>query len=376
MSFMRGWARRWPPSDLPQRRRAPSQARRRVERASGLSARTERTYDDVVGHCCNYVVRENGTRRLYASNWGALSILRDFFWGLDASLAFLSEQEEVDGEDGWYGDVFGEGAIAIDRDARVVVVDGGEIEGHARKLCIRLMRSIWAKDGFELREGSFADVAVQVGVPREMVESEHDAELPLDVDDPKSNGRADQHFDALVIAGGLIRCCRSDQAFLEAGPAILFSLERLATVEEAKSVGAHLRWLNVVLVDATQKTVRCIPYRLVRSSTRSHYQARWPSYRFAGATPEEARAAHVAAGIDVGPESHVPSRGEQLTSVAEYVFGDSSGIASVVEDLERHQNEGWWVNPRALKKPVEARPAGDRSAIFAEACRYVLGGST
>src|SRR5688572_6380071 len=92
-----------------------------------------------MGHRCNYVLLDDGKRTLYASNWGALTIVRDFFWGLDAALRFLDGEQVVDEADGWYDDVFGEGGAAIDLDHNVVAISGGELHGHARELAIKLM---------------------------------------------------------------------------------------------------------------------------------------------------------------------------------------------------------------------------------------------
>jgi hypothetical protein len=205
------------------------------------------------------------------------------------------------------------------------------------------------------------------------VEAEHDVDPPLDVDDPASNGRAAKYVGCLVVAGPVVRCCRTDSSLLEAGPAILASLERLPTVAEAKSFREDLRWLDVVVVDAKQKVVRCKPSYLQRSTTRRHYEATWPGYRFDPATQEEARALLLGSGIDVAPEAPAPTIEQQIQEISQYVFGDSAGIARIVDDLEQRQKEGSWVNPRALKKPVEARPEGSRREIFEHACHDVLG---
>ena len=116
-----------------------------------------------MGHRCNYAWREDGEVTVYYSHWGALSIVRDFFWGLDRSREFLSQQE-VSEDGAWLDDVFGEGGAAIDVDNKTLTLSGDDC-GSARALLIELAQAVWAHDGFTVRDvDSIVDVAVSVGV--------------------------------------------------------------------------------------------------------------------------------------------------------------------------------------------------------------------
>lgn len=335
-----------------------------------------------MGHRCNYVIREGGHRTLYASNWGALTILRDFFWGLGPARAFLSQQAEVDEEDGWYDDVFGEGGAAVDLDGRVLVVSGGEIHGAARALGIEMMRAIWGRDGFSVRdEKSLVDVAAQVGVPAERIEAEHHARPALDPSSRESSGR-DGWLDCLLVVDGTFRLCRTEQGVLEAGATIVPRLGELPNVSEARKLvaerplaewekdrGDYDRELNafmpVVVIDSARKVVRLSPWHLRRSTSRRHYETLWSGFRLEPLDELAGSAARKEAGLAVEPPEPEPTREALFAELESYVFEGDDGLERIVVDLERREREGSWVNPLAIRKPTNGRPEQSARDLFA-----------
>jgi hypothetical protein len=328
-----------------------------------------------MGHRCNYVVRENGVRTLYASNWGVLSVLRDFFWGLAPTRAFLAG-EEVVGEGEWYDDTFGEGGAAIDFDERVLAIAGGELYGPERALCIKMMAALWREDGIAVRDvRSIVEVAAQVGVPASHIEAPF---VPwrmglINVDDSGLSGR-DGVMGCVMQLDGQIRFCRNERSVLDAGPAVVPSLHRLPDLAEALALHASRpphsweegskrplwRTTSFIRIDTREQRLALFSWHLEKGSNRRFYESTWPGWRLVPfkSGQDELRDLGIPELAPPKPEpAPEPSLEEQLARVEQHLFADSDSLKRIIARLQQAEREGSWVNPRAARLPTESRPA-------------------
>jgi len=322
-----------------------------------------------VGHRCNYVVRENGARTLYYSHWGALGIVRNFFWGLDAARAFLAEQEETDD---WLDDVWGEGGIALDVDERVLVVTGGDIVGEPRDLSLRLMSAIWGWDRFQVRDvESLVEIGGAVGVPRERIEAAHFALPALDVNDPKSSGREGGHLGAMILVDGAVRFCQNDRAVLELGPSGVPDLLRLPDLEEAQKIGIRESWLWIVVIDTHARRLAAASHHLRRHTSLRHYAARWPGWEFDPYRDlNEMKRRLALPDFPPAPVEPPMSIEDQLARVERHLFKQRRDPVELMKKIAaKHPTLA--VNPRSMSSPGDGMPANGRD-VFARAVREVL----
>jgi len=340
-----------------------------------------------MGHRCNYVSRRNGELQLIYSHWGALTVPRDFFWGLAAAEEFLDEHQPCD-DSHWLDDVFGEGGAALDHDNKVLTIDGGEIYGHARDLLFELMRAVWARDGYSVRDAeSFVDIATAVGLPASTVEAEHIPAEPIDVTDDACVGRDDGYFDTLVVVDGVIRFCAARKCVLELGPARVGELASLPDLAEAKQLSAtrpppsweserrsmRERLLDAIVIDTRERRVDASLYELSRGTSRRHYQERWPGYQVTRVTLDDALGRLGHPDLPPSPPAPVPSIEDQLGEIEQYLFGTRSDPIDLMTVLIQ-QYPGGVVNPHAMVSPVDGRPDNGphANALFREVLSEVL----
>jgi hypothetical protein len=343
-----------------------------------------------MGHRCNYVYRHDGTRELFYSHWGALTVPRDFFWGLDAARDFLAQHDGCE-EDGWLDDVFGEGGAALDLDERTLTIYGGEIYGAARDLLVDLMRAVWARDDFTVRDAdSFIDIATAVGLPARMVEAEHLPWPAIDVTKDDDVGRDKGHFDTLVVVDGVLRFCayHSAKRVLELGASRVGELDRLPDLAEAKHLWATKappeweterytlarRISDAIVIDTRAKRITAARYEIRRSTSRNYYLERWPGYELAGFRDvDEVLASLAHPELAPTPSEPPPSIEDQLGEIEKFLFGTRSDPTTLMASIIK-EHPGGIVNPHALVSPVDGRPndAPSANATFRRVVAHVL----
>jgi hypothetical protein len=119
-----------------------------------------------------YAVRRAGELRLFHSRWGALTIAWDAFWGPDNTLSFVETNDSVTD---WFDDVWTEGALALDFDARRMTLMAGDIgTAEERAVYAELFGESWRRAGFSAHlVDTLQEVAAAVGVAAEDVTAAH-----------------------------------------------------------------------------------------------------------------------------------------------------------------------------------------------------------
>ena len=124
-----------------------------------------------MGQRANLILVENGRCSVFYSHWCAASMTRDFFWGPNWATIFIKTQEPR--KDGHLLDeIWAEGGAVLDRDARELLLFGGEIEISqipVRRLYLSLLRRVWEGWDVQWAQEGVADLADCIGYPREEV---------------------------------------------------------------------------------------------------------------------------------------------------------------------------------------------------------------
>jgi hypothetical protein len=129
-----------------------------------------------MGQRANLVIVENGGYSLFYSHWRASTLDRDLFWGPHYAEAFIRAQERVD-DAGWLNDIWAEGGVVLDQQAKVLLFFGGEdiyFEAPLRRVYLRLMRIVWTGWNVRWAYEGIADIAEYVGLSRQKVLAPHD----------------------------------------------------------------------------------------------------------------------------------------------------------------------------------------------------------
>jgi hypothetical protein len=179
-----------------------------------------------MGHRSNLVVKEGGLTTIYREQWGALDLPRRLLRGSEYVREWIRECKPAEAMD---DNVFCEGVVLVDFDARYLLVYGGVAIKYvpavrAEYLC--MVRAAWPDWSVAWAPGSVVDVAEYLGISAERLDlkplvrpSDEEVERP-----PAFSGKAwvtrvadgveDFNFD--VAAARL----------LLVGPALLDALER------------------------------------------------------------------------------------------------------------------------------------------------------
>lgn len=194
-----------------------------------------------MGHRANYVIRENGRISLYYTQWGALTVPEDIFWGPETAEKFIRKQQVVNPLH-WLDDVWGEGGVALNKDAKTITWFGGELIAHEpyRTTFTKLMKALWAQQGWtvEWAEAGMPAIAAAVGVDPTIATANPIPPHAADLDGIGSRVISDElHVSCLisVVAGDQITHYVSDTiatAMLANGPRVLGILEDLPTLDE------------------------------------------------------------------------------------------------------------------------------------------------
>lgn len=339
-----------------------------------------------MGHRCIYALRQGGVVTTYYAHWGALRILWDFYWGRDAALAFLARQDPTKHAT-WLDEIWGEGAAAIDLDARTVTIFDDELEPPTRALAIDVAREIWARDGFTFHAVDwYGAVPLAVGVDPETVETAHAAAV-FDAGNDDMTGRGDGYFRVAISLDGELRFAGYDGGVLEVGEARLHELSRLPDLAEATARWQHsatMDWerdkesladrvTDVIVIDRAAKQIHSLA---ITSTACRHYRSIWPGWeiiRYGRFDRHEIRAR---AGLPaLPPEYDELTLDEQVARLEARVAREATDMGewfrTTTADLAI---DAEWINPHAGKPTFDGRPrdAGDADARFRRALEAVL----
>ncbi|MGA2496699.1 MAG: hypothetical protein ABSH20_03100, partial [Tepidisphaeraceae bacterium] len=139
-----------------------------------------------MGQRANLILVENGQYRIFYSHWCAASMTRDFFWGPDWAKIFISVQEPCKD---LLDEIWAEGGAVLDRDARTLLLFGGEEEMSqvpVRRLYMALLRCVWKGWDVQWAQEGVADLADRIGYPQEKVRCWDREELKKVVLEPRT----------------------------------------------------------------------------------------------------------------------------------------------------------------------------------------------
>lgn len=194
-----------------------------------------------MGHRANFVIRENDRISLYYSQWGALTVPEDIFWGPAEAEKFIRKQQAVNPLH-WLDDVWGEGGAALNKDAKTITWFGGELIAHEpyRSTFLKLMKALWTQQGWtvEWAEVGMPAIAAAVGVDPTLATANPIPPHPADMEGIGSRVIEDElRISCLVtiIDGQEINHYISDTiatAMLANGPRVLPYLEKLPHLDD------------------------------------------------------------------------------------------------------------------------------------------------
>ncbi len=141
-----------------------------------------------MGHQANYILRRGGRTQLFSSNWGALSLAQDIFWGPEETTRFIRSLTPADG---LLDDAVCEGAAVVDWDARRLIwferdrLVPGPVQ---RRLYARLLEHIWSDWEVRSADDGIAGVAAYL-------EIDSGAERPGDAEPAPQDDNEDEGED-------------------------------------------------------------------------------------------------------------------------------------------------------------------------------------
>lgn len=190
----------------------------------------------------NVAVRRNGEVTLYDARGDADVLQREVFWGPDAAETYAADHPTV--EDGaWCDELSAEAGMALDFDAKTVVVFGGDrisVQPY-RSVFVGLMEQLWRRWGWKVRwaELGLARVVSQLGVAPALVSSSDLGMLPASTQLRSRLGS--RHFITTIITD-LRSTDRFDRVadlgaadLMLMGPSLLEAVEALPGLD---SIGA------------------------------------------------------------------------------------------------------------------------------------------
>lgn len=125
-----------------------------------------------MGHRANLMIIREGNYSLYYSHWCAITLPSDLFWGPEAAVAFIEQQEPAEG---WLDNAWAEGCACVDLDHRHLLWYGGEDEHYEiplRRHLLKMMQPLWPGWTIEWASSGILDMAAYVGYPVEELISE------------------------------------------------------------------------------------------------------------------------------------------------------------------------------------------------------------
>lgn len=125
-----------------------------------------------MGHRANLMIIREGNYSLYYSHWCAITLPSDLFWGPEAAVAFIEQQEPAEG---WLDNAWAEGCACVDLD-HGIYCGTAERTSIMRFRCLKhllkMMQPLWPGWTIEWASSGILDMAAYVGYPVEELISE------------------------------------------------------------------------------------------------------------------------------------------------------------------------------------------------------------
>ena len=119
-----------------------------------------------VGQRANLVLGNRSGYELFYSHRRANTLDADLFWGPDRALEFIRRHGAVTEGADWLDEIWAEGGVVLDLDARHVLFFGGEdvlFDVPLRRVHLSLMRALWPGWTVQWAHGHIAELASYVG---------------------------------------------------------------------------------------------------------------------------------------------------------------------------------------------------------------------
>jgi hypothetical protein len=124
-----------------------------------------------MGHRASYAIVRDGRRTLYSSRRGAIRLAQALFYGPDPAIRYVESLERVD----WlYDDVWCEGAVLLDVDAKRLLrfASFTPLHGGIRRHFLALMRHNWPGWKVCWADGDIVEIARDLGIDPATVRDE------------------------------------------------------------------------------------------------------------------------------------------------------------------------------------------------------------
>lgn len=204
-----------------------------------------------MGHRANYVVRRNGQVEIFYSHWGALSLLKDFFWGEEVALGMVCECNE---SPRLLDDVWCEGAALVDHDTKRLLLFGCEVPGDDRGAFLDLFPLTWPGWAVEYATGGIAQIAAAVGLdPVPLLQMGTHTPAQLDAIVPCDPAKPTPGVLLTIASGGGWSDTLVDHEPLEvlgAGPALVRHVADWPRIDATARVAQNLARGGAVIVPA------------------------------------------------------------------------------------------------------------------------------
>ncbi|VTU00547.1 Uncharacterized protein OS=Brevibacillus borstelensis AK1 GN=I532_15646 PE=4 SV=1 [Gemmataceae bacterium] len=304
-----------------------------------------------MGHRANYVVRRNGNVEIFYSHWGALGLLKDFFWGEEVALAMVRECNETPR---LLDNVWCEGAALVDYDAKRLLLFGCEVPGEDRGAFLELFPLTWPDWTVEYATGGIPQIAAAIGFdPAPLLQM--DTHIPAELDaiipcDPVKPGPG---VLLTIASGGGWFDTLADHEPLEvlgAGPALVRHVADWPRIDATVRVARDLARGGAVIVPALGELHFWLGQEVWDA-------AGWVAPHWAGWTVRQDatdwRCHFELTGRPVAP---LPARwaDDVIASLEDVPFDGAAVMRLEVEQMARDGEKNLEVNPAAVR---HARPA-------------------
>ncbi|GGF88261.1 hypothetical protein GCM10010912_36900 [Paenibacillus albidus] len=188
-----------------------------------------------MGHRANLIIIRERTYSLYYSHWCAITLPSDLFWGPEAAVEFIEQQEPAEG---WLDNAWAEGGALVDLDRQYLLWYGGEdvkYEIPLRRHLLKMMLPLWPGWTMEWASAGILDMGAYIGYPLEKLYSKNSRTVtPLKLESEPKDGWVRLVASVVYLDGELrLYPVQSElEDYLLQGPQLVESLEKSAGFPE------------------------------------------------------------------------------------------------------------------------------------------------